>query len=98
MNNPIKNSKTYSSGEMFDTQSLATADMNWMRTALEELRHKIIKLKKRLSEQYGLNEIYFDEIETLSSMYSYLAEERHRHHAEMSEIYEKEWKNEGGDQ
>lgn len=98
MNNPIKKSKTYDADEMHDVQSLAASDMYWMQTALEQLRRKIIKLKKSLKEQCGVNEIYFDEIETLSSMYSYLAEERYRHHAEMSDVYKNKRKNEGADQ
>lgn len=90
--------KTYDSGEMYDVQSLAAQDMHWMQTALDQLRHKIFNLKKNLNAQYGINEIFFDELETLSHMYSYLADERHKYHAEMAEIYEKEWQCVGGDQ
>ncbi|RZG87394.1 hypothetical protein [Acinetobacter venetianus] len=89
--------KTYDAGDMYDIQSLAESDMYWMHTALDQVRHRIIKLKKTLQEQCNVHECYFDELETLSNMYSYLAEERHRHHAEMAEQYEKEWKSQGGD-
>ncbi|MDH0563788.1 hypothetical protein [Acinetobacter courvalinii] len=89
--------KTYDAGDMHDIQSLAESDMYWMYTALEQVRHRVIKLKNTLQEQCNVHECYFDELETLSSMYSYLAEERHRHHLEMAEQYKKEWKGLGGD-
>lgn len=99
-NTPLENQntpKTYDAGDMYDIQSLAECDMYWMYTALEQVRHRIIKLKKTLQEQCNVHECYFDELETLSSMYSYLAEERHRHHAEMAKQYKEEWQGQGGD-
>lgn len=89
--------KTYDAGDMHDIQSLAEHDMNWMHTAIDRVRRDFIALSKNLQKQ-GVHQIYFDDLRTVLDMYSYLAEERHSHHAEMAEQYKKEWKNEGGDQ
>ena len=94
--NSTNTPKKYDAGDMHDIQSLAECDMYWMYTTLEQVRHGIIKLKKTLQEQCNVHECYFDELETLSSMYSYLAEERHAHHADMAKQYEQEWENTKG--
>lgn len=96
MPNQNNTAKTYDAGDMYDIQSLAEYDMNWMNTAIDRVRRDFLNLSKKLQEQ-GVHSIYFDELKTVLDMYSYLAEERHRHHVEMAEQYEKEWKAQGGD-
>ena len=88
--------KKYDAGDMHDIQSLAEYDMNWMHTAIDRIRRDFIDLSKKLQKQ-GVHQIYFDDLRTVLDMYSYLAEERHSHHAEMSKQYEKEWKGQGGE-
>ncbi|APR71842.1 hypothetical protein [Acinetobacter haemolyticus] len=98
-NTPLENQntpKTYDAGDMYDIQSLAEYDMNWMHTAIERIRRDFLNLSKNLQEN-GVHPIYFDELQTVLGMYSYLAEERHSHHVEMAEQYKKEWKGQGGD-
>lgn len=90
-NTPTK----YDAGDMHDTQSLAAYDMNWMQIALNRVRRDFIKLSADL-QQKGVHSCHFDELKTALEMYSYLAEERHNYHAEMSEQYEKEWQNTKG--
>ena len=94
MSNQI-NSKKYDAGDMHDTQSLAAYDMNWMQIALNRVRRDFIKLSTDLQQQ-GVHSCHFDELQTFLEMYSYLAEERHSFHVEMSEQYEKEWQNTKG--
>ena len=94
MSNQI-NSKKYDAGDMYDIQSLAAYDMNWVQIALNRVRRDFIKLSMDL-QQKGVHSVYFDELQTFLEMYSYLAEERHNYHAEMSEQYEQEWKGQGG--
>lgn len=94
--NSTNASKKYDAGDMYDTQSLAEHDMNWMHTAIDRVRRDFIDLSKKLQKQ-GVHSCYFDELKTTLEMYSYLAEERHRHHEEMAEQYQQEWKGQGGE-
>ena len=98
MSNQINSTNTptkYDAGDMHDIQSLAAYDMNWVQIALNRVRRDFIKLSMDL-QQKGVHSVYFDELQTVLEMYSYLAEERHSCHAEMSEQYEKEWQNTKG--
>ena len=98
MSNQINSTNTptkYDAGDMHDIQSLAAYDMNWVQIALNRVRRDFIKLSMDL-QQKGVHSVYFDELQTFLEMYSYLAEERHSCHAEMSEQYEKEWQNTKG--
>ena len=88
--------KKYDAGDMYDIQSLAENDMNWMQTAIDRIRRDFIDLSKKLQKQ-GVHSCYFDELKTTLEMYSYLAEERHACHAEMAKQYEEEWKGQGGE-
>ena len=87
--------KIYDAGDMHDLASLAEYDMNWMQIAINRIRCDFIKLRKDLQQQ-GVHSVYFDELQTFLEMYSYLAEQRHSCHVEMSEQYEKEWRNTKG--
>ena len=95
-NNSTNTPKKYDAGDMYDIQSLAEYDMNWMQTAIDRIRRDFIDLSKKLQKQ-GLHSCYFDDLRTVLDMYSYLAEERHSYHAEMAKQYEKEWKGQGGE-
>ena len=89
--------KKYDAGDMHDLASLAACDMNWMQSALNRVHRDFIKLSVDLQQQ-GIHSCHFDELKTALEMYSYLAEEHHSYHAEMSEQYEQEWENtKGGD-
>ena len=94
-NNSTNTPKKYDAGDMHDIQSLAEYDMNWMHTAIDRVRRDFLDLSKKLQQQ-GIHSCHFDELKTALEMYSYLAEERHNYHAEMSEQYEKEWRNTKG--
>ena len=99
MSNQINSTNTpkkYDAGDMYDIQSLAEYDMNWMQTAIDRIRRDFIDLSKNLQKQ-GVHQIYFDDLRTVLDMYSYLAEERHSYHAEMAKQYEEEWKGQGGE-
>lgn len=93
--NSTNTPKKYDAGDMYDTQSLAENDMNWMHTAMDRVRRDFIDLSKKLQKQ-GIHSCYFDDLRTVLDMYSYLAEERHAYHAEMAKQYEKEWQNTKG--
>lgn len=82
--------KTYDAGDMYDIQSLAEYDMNWMHTAIDRVRRDFLNLSKNLQQQ-GIHSCYFDELKTVLDMYSYLAEDRHRNHAKGAEAYKAEW-------
>ena len=94
--NSTNTPKKYDAGDMYDIQSLAEYDMNWMQTAIDRIRRDFIDLSKNLQKQ-GVHSCYFDELKTTLEMYSYLAEERHACHAEMAKQYEEEWKGQGGE-
>ena len=87
--------KKYDAGDMHVIQSLAACDMNWMQSALNRVHRDFIKLSVDLQQQ-GIHSCHFDELKTALEMYSYLAEEHHSYHAEMSEQYEQEWENTKG--
>ena len=93
--NSTNTPKKYDAGDMYDIQSLAEYDMNWMHTAIDRVRRDFLDLSKKLQQQ-GVHSCYFDELKTTLEMYSYLAEERHNYHVEMSEQYEQEWENTKG--
>ena len=93
--NSTNTPKKYDAGDMHDIQSLAENDMNWMQTAIDRVHRDFIKLSVDLQQQ-GIHSCHFDELKTALEMYSYLAEERHSFHVEMSEQYEKEWQNTKG--
>ena len=93
--NSTNTPKKYDAGDMHDLASLAAYDMNWMQTAINRVRCDFIKLRKNLQQQ-GVHSVYFDELQTVLEMYSYLAEERHNCHTEMSEQYGQEWENTKG--
>lgn len=88
-NNAQNTPKTYTTGDMVDAYSVAEYDMNWMQTALNRVRDDFIKLSESLQKQ-SIHSIYFDELQTVLDMYSYIAEKRHSHHAEMAERYKQE--------
>ena len=89
--------KKYDAGDMYDIQSLAEHDMNWMHTAIDRVRRDFIDLSKKLQKQ-GVHSCYFDELKTALEMYEYLAEDRHRNHAKGAEAYKAEWeKTKGGE-
>lgn len=98
MSNQINSTNTptkYDAGDMHDLASLAAYDMNWMQIAIDRVRRDFIKLSVDL-QQKGIHSCHFDELKTALEMYSYLAEERHNYHAEMSEQYGQEWQNTKG--
>ena len=95
-NNSTNAAKKYDAGDMYDIQSLAEYDMNWMQTAIDRIRRDFIDLSKNLQKQ-GVHQIYFDELRTVLDMYSYLAEERHSYHEKTAKQYQQEWKFQGGD-
>ena len=95
--NSTNTPKKYDAGDMHDLASLAACDMNWMQSALNRVHRDFIKLSVDLQQQ-SIHPCHFDELKTALEMYSYLAEEHHSYHAEMSEQYEQEWENtKGGD-
>ena len=94
-NTPTNTPKKYDAGDMHDLASLAEYDMNWMQIAINRIRCDFLDLSKKLQQQ-GVHSVYFDELQTVLEMYSYLAEERHNCHAEMSVQYGKEWENTKG--
>ena len=50
-NTPLENQntpKTYDAGDMYDIQSLAEYDMNWMHTAIDRIRRDFLNLSKNL--------------------------------------------------
>lgn len=93
MSKQINNStpKTYDAGDMHDLASLAESDMNWMRTAISHIRREVMKLNKLAESGKEVSQYHFSEIVTQLDMYEYLAEVRHRNHAEGAEEYEAEW-------
>ena len=95
-NQNSKNQKVYYAGELYDTQSLAAHDMNWMNVALDDIRLDFIKLSKEL-EATGISPTYFTTLQAKIDMYSFLAEDRHKYHAEMAKIHKAEWEEQGGD-
>lgn len=95
-NNSTNTPKKYDAGDMYDIQSLAEYDMNWMHTAIDRIRRDFIDLSKNLQKQ-GVHQIYFDKLRTVLDMYSYLAEERHSYHEKTAKQYEQEWKGQGGE-
>ena len=96
-NQNSKNQKNYDAGDMYDIQSMAKSDMNWLNVALSDIRLDFIKLSEELKAK-GIPSIYLTTLQTKIDMYSYIAEERHDHHADMAKIYEAEWKEQGGDE
>ena len=70
MSNQI-NSKKYDAGDMYDIQSLAEYDMNWMHTAMDRVRRDFLDLSKKLQQQ-GVHSVYFYELVTHLDIYANL--------------------------
>lgn len=80
--------KTYDAGDLWDIQSLAEFDMNWMEIAISDIKNRLKEIKAELG---GKDVLGFYALENVIDMYQYIAEKRHSYHAEQAEKYKKEW-------
>ncbi len=80
--------KTYDAGDLWDIQSLAEFDMNWMEVAISDIKNRLKEIKAELG---GKDVLGFYALENVIDMYQYIAEKRHSYHAEQAEKYKKEW-------
>ncbi|MDN5435186.1 MAG: hypothetical protein L0G10_16230 [Acinetobacter sp.] len=79
--------KNYDAGDMHDLASLSEADLKWSFTAINLLSKKITELKKTLEQSYKVPDYYFEDLETLSGMFEYLANDRHEYHFDEANKY-----------
>ncbi|MCY2775381.1 hypothetical protein OXA34_03860 [Acinetobacter baumannii] len=80
--------KTYDAGDLWDIQSLAEFDMNWMEVAISDIKNRLKEIKAELG---GKDVLGFYALENVIDMYQYIAEKRHSYHAKQAEKYKKEW-------
>ncbi len=80
-------SKSYDAGDLCDLASLAESDMDWMHTALFDVKIKIAQIKENLIKQNPSIEYAFCDVEKILEMYVYLAENRQQHHAKEAEKF-----------
>lgn len=83
--NQLNTDTSFSLSDAYDISSLAASDLKWMNVALSDIRARISKLKKDLTERDSNNQYDFYVIEKMLCMYEYLAEERLHHHEQESE-------------
>ena len=83
--------KNYDAGDMYDLASLAECDLDWMSTAITDIRLRLAKLKADLTERDVNAQYSFHMLEKVLEMYEYLAEDRARCHQKQAEVYLKEW-------
>ena len=93
MSNQIKKPtvKTHDVGDMLDLATLAECDMDWMYTALVDVRLRVAKLKEELTARDVNAQYHFHMLEKVLEMYEYVAEDRTRCHEQRAEAYKKEW-------
>ncbi|WP_302565268.1 hypothetical protein [Acinetobacter baumannii] len=80
--------KTYDAGDLWDIQSLAEFDMNWMEVAISDIKNRLKEIKAELG---GKDVLGFYALENVIDMYQYIAKKRNSYHAEQAEKYKKEW-------
>lgn len=83
--------KTYDAGDMHNLASLAENDLDWMSTAITDIRIRIAKIKDDLTARDVDAQYHFHTLERVLSMYEYLAEDRARCYDENSKKYKTEW-------
>lgn len=82
--------------EMYDAATLAQCDMDWMNTALIDVKTKVTQLKKDLALKNPHIEYYFHSLEKILEIYSYVAENRLEYYAFEVERLEEQEKLKGG--
>lgn len=82
--------------EMYDAATLAQCDMDWMNTALMDVKTKVTQLKKDLALKNPHIESYFHSLEKILEIYSYVAENRLEYYAFEVERLEEQEKLKGG--
>ena len=101
MPNQINSTNTptkYDAGDMHDLASLAACDMDWMYTALVDVRLRVARIKQELTARDVNAQYHFHTLEKVLEMYEYIAEDRTRCHEQQAEAYKEEWeKIKGGD-
>ena len=68
--------KTITVADLYDLATLANCDMDWMRTAIEDTRLRVARIKKDLAAHYPAAQYHFHELEKVLEMYTYLADNR----------------------
>ena len=63
--------KTYDAGDLWDIQSLAEFDMNWMEVAISDIKNRLKEIKAELG---GKDVLGFYALENVIDMYQYIAE------------------------
>lgn len=83
--------KTYDAGDMHNLASLAESDLDWMSTAITDIRIRITKIKDDLTARDIDAQYHFHTLERVLGMYEYLAEDRARCYEGHSKEYKTEW-------
>lgn len=73
--------------DVSDAYSLAESDMHWMSTAITHTKREIKKLHDLAKTGAVVTEYHFGELMQHLEMYEYLADNRHRLHAQQAEKY-----------
>lgn len=78
----------YHSADMHDLASMAESDMDWMYTALFDVKLRVAQLKKDLIQRHPNTEYAFHSLEKILEIYVYLADNRQQYHTEEAQKFE----------
>ena len=88
--NSTNTPKKYDAGDMLDLATLAECDMDWMYTALVDVRLRVARIKEELTARDVNAQYHFHTLEKVLEMYEYIAEDRTRCHEQQAEAYKEE--------
>lgn len=81
--------KTHDVRDMLNLSALAECDMDWMFTALTDVRLRVARIKEELTKRDVNAQYHFHTLEKVLEMYEYIAEDRARYHEQQTEAYQK---------
>lgn len=91
INSISKKAPQYDAGDMHDMASLAESDMQWMSTAITQVRKEIKRIHALAQNGEAISQYHFSELITHLDMYEYLADNRLEFHTKEAEAYKVEW-------
>ena len=89
--NSKNTSKINDAGDMHDMATMAESDVEWMSTAITQVRKEIKRIHALVNNGEIISQYHFSELITHLDMYEYLADDRRHHHAKEAKAYEVEW-------
>ena len=85
--NSKNTSKINDAGDMHDMATMAESDVEWMSTAITQVRKEIKRIHALVKNGEIISQYHFSELITHLDMYEYLADNRLEFHSKEAETY-----------